>query len=233
MKLSLIDLIENLGDKIADLLFPPACIFCNQITKDKSLICEPCKKALKKQITDKPQSIYVKDTKYIDKIGTVFAYNDFTKNAVLNLKSTGRTDIVLFFGELLYDEFETVFGSLSFDAIIPVPMHKIKRKRKGFNQAYLIAKVVSKKTKIPVISDALIKPKHKKEQKKLSSKERRKNAKKAYECLNKEKISGKRLLLVDDVMTTGSTADECARVLIESGAENVSALVIASTVLNQ
>ena len=105
MNLSFIDLIEKIGDKLSNLLFPPVCIFCGEATKDKSIVCEPCKKALKKQILNKPPSIYSKNTEFIEKIGCVFPYNDFTKASVLNLKSSGNIEIVKFFGELLYEEF--------------------------------------------------------------------------------------------------------------------------------
>ncbi|MCJ7787036.1 ComF family protein, partial [Patescibacteria group bacterium] len=105
--------------------------------------------------------------------------------------------------------------------LISVPLEKRKLKQRGFNQAEELAKELSKSLKISLFNDVLIKIKETLPQVELSGKEREENIKDAFLCQNREKIQGKRILLVDDVYTTGSTMEEGARVLKIAGAKEV------------
>jgi len=105
--------------------------------------------------------------------------------------------------------------------LMPVPLHKKRLKMRGFNQAEEIALQLSLFFKMPLISDCLLKTKQTLHQAQLSKKERTDNVKSAFVCQNKNLIKEKKILLVDDVFTTGSTMEECARVLKDSGAKEV------------
>ena len=227
------NLLENVGDFFVNLLYPPRCIFCGEITIDKSIICPPCKKALADELNNKSPDVYKKNFQNINKYAAVLEYNSFTKKAVIDLKHHGRREACQFFGELLFDEYKNIYGDRAFDAIIPVPMHKIKKHKKGFNQAELIAREISKRANSKVLLDCLVKPKYKKQQKLLSGQMRRENAMGAYKVIDEDLIRGKSILLVDDICTTGSTLDSCARILLACGAREVCGMVIASTVLNE
>jgi competence protein ComFC len=111
--------------------------------------------------------------------------------------------------------------------LVPVPLSKKKLKRRGFNQSEEIAKELSKNLGIPVSSDALIKEKETSPQMELSKEERAENIKGVFDVNNQEKIRGKKILLVDDVYTTGATMEECARVLKQSGAKEVWGIAVA------
>ncbi len=118
--------------------------------------------------------------------------------------------------------------------LIPVPLDKNKLKTRGYNQSEELAKELSKILKIPVISDILIKIKETKPQMELSKEEREKNLLDAFATNNKDivgsdpaMLSGKKVFLVDDVYTTGSTMEECAKVLRKAGAKQVWGLVVA------
>jgi ComF family protein len=119
---------------------------------------------------------------------------------------------------------------LSFDlsginGIVPVPLSMKRLRERGFNQSLLIARIVSKEKGIPMLIDILLKEKETPPQTGLSAKERLSNLKGAFEV--KGNIEGMRLLLVDDVMTTGATITECAKVLMKAGAKEVIALTLA------
>lgn len=111
--------------------------------------------------------------------------------------------------------------------LIPVPLDKNKLKRRGYNQSEELSKELSEITKTPLSLDILVKTKKTPPQVGLSKKEREENIKNAFQMLNKDKIKDKNIFLVDDVYTTGSTMEECALILKESGAKSVSGISIA------
>lgn len=113
-----------------------------------------------------------------------------------------------------------------FDAIVPVPLHWRRRWQRGFNQSELLARALSKRTAIPVIA-ALRRTRATSAQAGLSNTRRRQNVTSAFSCRRPERIQGRRLLLIDDVMTTGSTATACAGALKSAGAAGVCLLTLA------
>jgi ComF family protein len=113
------------------------------------------------------------------------------------------------------------------DCIIPVPLFPKKQKKRGFNQAYELARELARKKGIPMLGDYLVKVKNTPPQTSLEASERRKNLKGAFAAIQDRTMKGKTVLLVDDVYTTGSTIQECSSALIEAGASEVRALTIA------
>ena len=122
-------------------------------------------------------------------------------------------------------DFLTAVSPTGADVIVPVPLTVGGLRRRGFNQSLLLAAGFSRHTAISLVLDGLVKTVDTLPQVGLTRKERRKNLKGAFEA--KKSFSGMRVLLVDDVMTTGSTADECSRVLLRAGAEDVSVVTLA------
>ena len=116
-----------------------------------------------------------------------------------------------------------------YDYIIPVPLHKYRYRERGYNQAYLILKELSKLEKNIIIKNNIIKKTENiKPQSTLNKAERKDNIKGVYEIINKEnKIEDRKILIFDDVFTTGSTTNECSRVLKEHKAKKVGVLTIA------
>lgn len=117
------------------------------------------------------------------------------------------------------------------EIIVPVPLHSTRQRQRGFNQAALIARHFGKIQKLEVAENLLARIKAIPSQTRLRRIDRRRNVAGAFACENPESIRGKRLLLVDDVYTTGSTLNECARMLMEAGAESVECLAYARSVL--
>lgn len=113
------------------------------------------------------------------------------------------------------------------DLLMPVPLHPKKRKQRGFNQSLILAKELSRKKRIPLVKNVLVKTKPTPPQTSLEADDRRANVKGAFGVRRAARIEGKIVLLVDDVYTTGATISECSRVILEAGAKDVRALTLA------
>jgi competence protein ComFC len=112
------------------------------------------------------------------------------------------------------------------DAVVPVPLHWRRRWRRGFNQSELLARAIARRCGLPVVK-ALKRVRYTPTQTGLSNTGRRKNVVAAFAAVRRHPVSGRRILLVDDVMTTGSTAAACATVLRRAGATRITLLTVA------
>lgn len=130
-----------------------------------------------------------------------------------------------YFAELLS---EKIKGLPEFDCIVYVPMTKKAQRKRGYNQTYLLAKEIAELVEKPLIKDAAVKVKETSAQKSLTRKERAKNLKGVFKIEKKQEVFGKRVLVVDDVLTTGATADELSRILFAAGAIKVYVATVAS-----
>ncbi|HYA34602.1 MAG TPA: hypothetical protein VEF03_03230 [Candidatus Binataceae bacterium] len=122
---------------------------------------------------------------------------------------------------------EIPFSGDDVDAIVPVPLHHKRLWWRGFNQAALLAIVIGRRLERPVEIKALVRAIHTIPQTTRDHDERRRNVRDAFAVVRPDRIRNRRILLVDDVMTTGATADECARVLVGAGARCVNVLTLA------
>jgi len=114
-----------------------------------------------------------------------------------------------------------------FDLILPVPLHPQRLRRRGFNQSLLLARRVSRHHSIALDFKSLQRIRHTQPQTELSGAQRQKNIRGAFEVRNPFVIEEKRLLLIDDVFTTGATVQECSKVLLKAGAKRVDVLTLA------
>ena len=115
----------------------------------------------------------------------------------------------------------------SYDTIIPVPISKKRRNERGYNQSELIAREIAKRTQIPYQNQCLFKTKNIVEQSKLKKEERQKNIQGVYELHNSQILENKKILLVDDIYTTGSTVNECCRILRQANPKKIDVFTIA------
>ena len=127
-------------------------------------------------------------------------------------------------GDRLGSLISTLANTSNWDAVVPVPLHWTRKWSRGFNQSLILAKAVSKTLGIPVLS-ALRRTKRTKDQTKLSREARLANVRGAFRAVCK--VKGRKVLLLDDVTTTGATLEECRRVLTQAGAAEISAAVVA------
>jgi ComF family protein len=147
---------------------------------------------------------------------------------LLSFKYGGKAFIGEKIAQIMADRLET--EDLEIDLIIPVPMHKRKQKKRGYNQAEIIARRLARKLSLPYSDKLLIRTGNTTAMSGLSPFERRMNMESAFSMTEGKarKAEGKRILLVDDIYTTGSTVDACAQILIEKGAREVRVVTFAS-----
>ncbi|MGN1096279.1 MAG: ComF family protein [Christensenellales bacterium] len=153
-------------------------------------------------------------------------YDGLAKKTVLTLKYGEKRYLSDFLAKLMTDEY--LKDGINADVVTFVPMTKKEKRKRGFNQAELLAVKVADSLKLD-LCDLLIKTRETTEQKKLSAKERAENMKGIFDC--KSDLHGKEVLLVDDVFTTGATANECSKQLLKAGAKGVTVLTAAVTAL--
>ncbi len=115
----------------------------------------------------------------------------------------------------------------TFDGLVPVPIHPIRRRERGYNQAEIIAKELSRISGVPILPQALRRKRYTESQTKLARRARGGNLASAFACSNPEVLMGKRLLIIDDVFTTGATAVQCANLLLGAGGQSVGVFALA------
>ena len=165
---------------------------------------------------------------------SLFAFregDDFSK-IIYQLKYGGMKQLGVYLGELLGNELKNYLEENDledFEFIIPVPLFKTKLRERGFNQSDFICKGINEKLKIKFIPDLIRRIRHTSTQTKLNRDERIKNMKNAFELNGKykEEISGKKLILVDDVVTTGSTVNEVIKVLKDNDCGDILVCILA------
>lgn len=151
-------------------------------------------------------------------------------DAVIRFKYRGdyglRWPLAVWLGEALELSAQRDAGGLP-DALIPVPLHPTRRRERGFNQAAVLARLTGRAAGVPVWETALRRVRPTEKQTTLSRDARQTNLRGAFAVPRPETVRGQRLLLVDDVFTTGATADECARTLRRAGAAEIGVIVVA------
>ena len=212
-------------EKILDLIFPPVCGICNK--EINTYLCGKCEKEINK-ITCVGENKY--NDKYFSTHMYLFRYEGIIRNKIISYKFDDKPYLYKTFCEIFVKNKKVCEFLKNYDIIISVPMHKKKKNQRGYNQSELIAKEVAKKVEnIEYRNDILLKVKNTVRQSSLNKEQRKENIKNAYivKSSNNEYILNKNILIFDDIYTTGSTANECAKTLKEAGAKNVGILTIA------
>ena len=154
---------------------------------------------------------------------TPYSYETTLAKGILLLKYQQQTRLVACFVDLLLDDLR----SISFDRVLAIPLHSRRLRTREFNQSLLLAKGLSRQLHRPLLIDAMRRTKETLPQVGLSLKARTKNVHHAFQVTKPETIMGQRLLLVDDVYTTGATLREGAKVLTKAGAKEIFVTAIA------
>ena len=212
---------------VFDLIFPQICGICGKLNS-KSL-CNKCRIKLEKEF--KYQTDYYQEdlSKNFIEHNYFFKYENLIRNQILALKFQEKPYIyktITYFLKNMQKSFENL---KMYDIIITVPISKQRKKERGYNQSYLLAKEIAKIIKVPVERKILYKVKHTVPQSTLNKEQRKQNAKGVYKVSNITKLYNKKILLIDDIYTTGNTLNECANILIKKGIKrnNIGVLTIA------
>ena len=166
---------------------------------------------------------------YCDGMICVGRYSDSLKNSLKRFKFGNRPSFYRAFGKLLAMKVQNTIQIDKIDLIIPVPLHRSKKKERGYNQAELIAECAAKLLGLPLAAKILIKPSESKSQSVLSRNDRLLNVEGLFKVVNREAVHRKNILLIDDIVTTGSTINQCSKALKQAGASRIVAGVIATT----
>lgn len=219
--------------------YPKRCPVCEDILPDipgeeKKNVCLECNKKLKyiraprcfvcgKQLYDSEEEYCTdcKNKKHFFKQGVgVFGYDEKIKYSMYRFKYSNKREYAKFFGEVIASRYGYVIRHWNPDVIIPIPLYKIKYLQRGYNQAELIARELGKRLNIPIDTYLLQRNKKTKAMKALNDEERVKNLQNAFK-LSDNIVKYNKVLLVDDIYTTGATIDACAKVLLEGGAAEI------------
>jgi ComF family protein len=210
----------GITDFLADLVAPTVCPFCGDFIVWNSFACEKCQNAAVKNPLREPPD-------FCEKVFSAFLYDELAQKAVYRFKYRHNTLFAGLSAEIIVGA--EGFSPEDFDLLVPVPMHSSKLYSRYYNPAWAFAKRIKRHTGILISPFALFREKTKTDQHKLDQNERVENAAKIYSMNRADEIKGKRILLCDDVMTTGATIGVCAKLLVTAGARTVSAAVCAAT----
>jgi ComF family protein len=206
------DTLEEIGAGILDLLYPPKCLTCGAMAEP---FCESCAATISPTEDLIPPGA-------IRQIRSVGFHEGKLRQAVLRLKFGRKLALVTPLGELLADSVDRGWRP---DALVPVPDHWTRRLERGYNQAELLARQLGRLLEVP-IEIGLRRVRHTGQQIGHGAVERSQRLRGAFDLHPRASVDGRRILLVDDVWTTGATLGECSMVLQQAGASVVYAVTV-------
>ncbi len=202
-------------------LFPSRCPYCNKVIPDTECACKSCR----------GQFPEVCCTRYA--IGgflcaSPFSYNGVYAKAVKKLKFHNRGDLAKPLAMQIVRAVSEIHGELRFDLVTCVPMHYKDKRARGYNQAELLAQIME----LPYL-DTLEKVKRNNPQHKTRGRDRAKNVHSVYALKDIESVRGRNILIIDDIITSGNTLGECARILSKGKCAEIRCAVVCTTVENK
>jgi len=227
---------------LLDLFIPPRCLLCGKIVDEQTGLCPKCFSEIHFigpntcPVCGHPHFFDTDSEKCIlclnkhppfDRVQSAFYYDEFSKHLILPFKHADRTDMAEFLSVLLYQIGSSLIEKS--DLIIPVPLHPKRLRYRRYNQSALLARYLAKKGHKPYEPSLLKRIRNTPSQEDKTYIQRAKNVKNAFSVSEPDKIKGKNILLIDDVLTTGATLSSCAHALKKAGAKKVYCLTLART----
>jgi len=234
-------ILSKLYDSLIGFIYPPQCIICNRLHEgDLFFICPECETKL--DMIDCPICLkcgaaipaeywtcpICKGKPLILRVWAMGAFDDFYRPLIHAFKYEGIISAGKYLSSGLAEIIKANPHSSNIHAVIPIPLHPSRQRKRGFNQSRLIANIIALKLGVRHLPYDLIRVKKTRDQTGLNHLQRIENMRGAFTWLGKNSIAGKHVLLVDDVTTTGATAMEAAKVLKAAKASHVSLGVIAA-----
>ena len=207
---------------ITDVLFPSLCYICNDLLdNDQKIICPECWNKIPpyKNISDKTL-----ENRHFSKTFILFQFDETVRILIHLFKYKDHLSLTRYFARQSLCAHPALKNEV-YDALVPVPLHKTRIRERGYNQSEVLAKALADLYGISLRCDYLQRIRPTKSQTKISHQEREKNVLNAFRC--QVSLDNKRVLLIDDVITTGSTVDACAKILKEAGAAKIDVFAIA------
>lgn len=229
---------QPMFEDLLSLLFPETCYACSgSLARGEKYICTNC--SVKLPYTDfhvhGATELNPLQRRFWGKVPVRFAFSYLyfrpkgrVQRLLHQLKYKGAKEL----GEHLGQRYGSLLSDFQynnqFDVIVPVPLHKYKLRRRGYNQAEWFAKGLSKSMRLPYHGKVILRTTHTGTQTRKSRLDRWHNVEQVFEVDRPEQVQGRHVLLVDDVLTTGATLEACARALLAAGATEVSIATIAA-----
>ncbi|MCL2672955.1 MAG: ComF family protein [Alphaproteobacteria bacterium] len=235
--------ITNIFTKGLNLVLPHRCYDCGKKVADPFTLCDQCLETLELCLIRKPCcSVCTRPLEQwagngaicrvcadkrpaFEKLVAVSDYDAVARRLILRLKHSDRPDIAKILAAWLMVAAKDVMGDI--DGFVPVPMHVLRRLQRPYNHAGLLAGALSGFTKKPCHTRVLKRTRFTKSQGRKGRPDRRANVHDAFQVVNKKAVEGKSIALIDDVVTTGSTADQCAKALKAAGCRSVYVFAVA------
>ena len=207
-----------------NLIYPPKCGICGKICKES--LCKKCEKKLESNTIweiKENQNPYI----FFEELISIFKYEGIIRDKIIDYKFNEKSYLYKTFTIFLLKNKKVFEKIQSYDTIIPVPISEKRKNTRGYNQSLLISREISKKTGIKLQEKNLIKIKNTIEQSKLDKEEREKNVQNVYQIKNEEILKNKKILLLDDIYTTGNTVNSCCKILKKAKPKKIGVIVIA------
>lgn len=224
-------------DDLLDFIFPRFCVICDtRLTTQEKHLCLSCYMHLPRTLYHTVEHSNMEKLFWgyngqlpIQKAVAFFHYNDSNKNILMQLKYNECPSIGTYLASMYAREIVADGNSFfdDIDVIVPIPLHWQRRIKRGYNQSEYVARGISNITGIPVCTNAVKRIKNNTSQTLLHHEERRDNVDGIFRLVRPEMVSGKHILIVDDVTTTGATISSCAQEIAKAQKTRVSVLTIA------
>lgn len=223
-------MLLGLLDRVINIIYPPKCIFCQQLLNIDTIlyICDDCHARLPFADLAIIPSLQEGYGNYCDGVISVFHYVGAVKESLIRFKFLNKPSYYKTYAALMSNRIVELMDTRRLDMILSVPLHKHKEFSRGYNQAYLISQALSRRLKIREGSSYLKRYRYTETQSLLDKTKRSQNVKGAFTVTRPKKVMGKSIILIDDILTTGSTLEECSRMLKQAGAKEVTAVVVAT-----
>ena len=227
---------------VVNLCYPPFCVSC-RTSLDQGLLCRDCLESAVRitaplcQVCSRPYTGEIgtpfscpdceDDPPAFDCVATRYQANGIVRELIHRFKYSGEFHLRQILAHWLEEALsDPRISREPFDALVPVPLHATRIRERGYDQIAALVELVAKRSRSPVWP-CLRRSRYTESQTRFSRKERLQNLRNAFKLRKGTSVLGKRLLLVDDVLTTGSTLDECARILKAGGARSIRAITVA------
>jgi ComF family protein len=208
-------LVSLAFEAFASLLAPPRCASCDALVPMMSAFCPACVATIERAPIDDARAI------------AAFVYGGAIARAIARFKYERRPDLARPLGDLLWRAIEPHAAALSGVVVVPVPLHRTRLAERGFNQSALIASRIARRLGARLLPRALDRTRDGARQATLDRGARITNAADAFRARDATRVRGRRILLIDDVRTTGATLCACAGALLDAGASGVAFAVVA------
>ena len=213
--------LQAIAGEVLEFFFPSRCVFCHRWKGKGVCFCDSCRDSLPFARDSASEQKF----RHLDRCLSPLYYEDTVRLSLLRYKFGGQSSYARVYGELLADCLAAHPGT--FDCISWVPLSRKRLRQRGYDQAELLARELGQRSGLPV-ERLLRKKRHTRAQSSTGNAEKRRaNIAGAYEALAPEMVRGRQILLVDDIVTTGSTLSECAKTLRAAGARSVTGVTLA------